>query len=251
MNRKIFVGQRRYFTLIELLVVIAIIAMIAAMLFPALGRARNKARSTSCQNNLKQYGVYTFLYADDNKDSLWPQTSWYKEVVKYAYNGAAAPQKKVTESVLLCPSSPSVSSTWKNVDNKLYYEAHYAGWIFVVNSSNDKLTRIKNASTKCGVIDWGTSITVNAYYGYSTSAKAIDANYVPGGADYPKSTVNGTTMTTEAEQDFLFGRHMKSVNIVLGDGHVENRKSSAVAVDYYTRNNNSNLMGTLFKTWDK
>jgi prepilin-type N-terminal cleavage/methylation domain-containing protein/prepilin-type processing-associated H-X9-DG protein len=163
---------RNRFTLIELLVVIAIIAILAAMLLPALSKAREKANTISCLSNMKQLTLATLMYAQDGKEiypihrcanELWAGCQW-DEIMPYLTD----------RKTLECTAYLNTSRCSTNAAIAKWWPYAYAHNIIRVNRNPNKLAVIPNPSQ----ILWWSESTCNIGYLPGTEAQCP----CPGGA---------------------------------------------------------------------
>lgn len=249
--------SRRAFTLIELLVVIAIIAILASILFPVFGRARENARRSSCTSNMKQIGLGLIQYSQDYDEQM--PRSWFgidkdaSGVGRYKWMDATYPYVK-SEQIYNCPSDDA-GATRSAVNKNALYKYHDGntggfGYNYGSYGSNntyydigaDALPPFSRSASLASIAAPSTTIWVGETMPVNTSGQAyptFEFNWATR-TDHPTGpvtvgsvpTLGGTTASVS-----IAARHLETTNILYCDGHVKSVKLTSLldksATGYY------------------
>jgi prepilin-type N-terminal cleavage/methylation domain-containing protein/prepilin-type processing-associated H-X9-DG protein len=202
------VRRRHGFTLIELLVVIAIIAILAAMLLPALAAAKQRAFTITCDSNLHQISLAMTMYADDNGEFYpesggvipWNQTdphthlgSWMQQIVSYVQN----------TNVYHCPANQLQPKSIQSPFN--YFNGARAAYVLVSPAGDD-------APVDSRRIQYPTAYVLSGDTLWDGNGSIYDADK----DDYSQNCVGGIVNGIPFEE---WQAHSGGQNILFADGH--------------------------------
>jgi prepilin-type N-terminal cleavage/methylation domain-containing protein/prepilin-type processing-associated H-X9-DG protein len=219
------IASKRAFTLIELLVVIAIIAILASILFPVFGRARENARRTSCLSNIRQVGLGFMQYVQDyderfpfNKTNAYGQQSWVY---------AAQPYLKSTQ-VLRCPSDKSgnweVETPGETRGNDFLgvKTTSYSENLFMVPTTS---TTSPKPFSNLAAIQKASNVILLTENAPGWTAAYFHASVWPA---YPGGSGGHWTTATNLPDDIDLDRHLGGFNACYVDGHAKFSRWSQV-----------------------
>lgn len=221
-NHRAVTRLKSGFTLIELLVVIAIIAILAAILFPVFARARENARRTSCQSNLKQLGLGFYQYIQDY-DEKYPlvavNSTGISTSTPYGWADALQPYIKSTQ-LMQCSSE----TNGPNATNDPTAAGYTDYWF---NSSLSQLSQAAFTSVSQTILA-GDGSSSTSRYAYNGNVATSD------GTTPTLGTANTTIINDPGAQ-----RHLDGSNYAFADGHVKWLKGDTATASGALYNSNT------------
>jgi prepilin-type N-terminal cleavage/methylation domain-containing protein/prepilin-type processing-associated H-X9-DG protein len=195
--------QRGAFTLIELLVVIAIIAILAAMLLPALSRAKRKSHQAACMSNLRQIGLAMRLYADDNDG--WLPTTTHGSTTNASWIYQLSGQLANVDRIRLCPSDP------KREERLAAHAASYTLNEYTAVDLTDPFGNLLESNRKLDRLRFPTATILTFEISDAVGISAMNDH------THSRQWLLGWSSVTA---DIQPTRHGSSANCLFADGHV-------------------------------